>query len=85
MFCRKVEKNYFVVSFFMWIIIKYDWCDIKNVKKLKYFLFNFFEKNEKKREKNYKWFVKQAFHFFSAIDEVVQKRSKELNLRVASS
>jgi hypothetical protein len=34
MFYRKVKKFCFVVGIFIWIVIKYDWCDIKSVKKL---------------------------------------------------
>jgi len=32
MFYRKVKKFCFDVDFFIWIIIKNNWCDIKNVK-----------------------------------------------------
>jgi len=38
MFYKKVEKFCFVVNFFIWIVIKNYWCDIKSVKKLKCFL-----------------------------------------------
>jgi hypothetical protein len=48
MFYRKVKKFYFVVDFFIWIIIKIYWCDIKSVKKLECFLFDIFERSEKK-------------------------------------
>jgi len=48
MFYRKVKKICFVMDFFIWIIIKKYWCDIKSVKKLKYFLFDIFEKSENK-------------------------------------
>jgi hypothetical protein len=49
MFYRKVKKICFVVSFFIWIVIKNDLYDIKGVKILEYFLFDFFERSEKKR------------------------------------
>jgi hypothetical protein len=42
----------FVVNFFIWIIKKNDWCDIKSVKKLKYFWFDIFKRSEKKIREN---------------------------------
>jgi hypothetical protein len=48
MFYRKVKKFYFVVNFFIWIIIKNYWCDIKSVKKLECFWFDIFGRSEKK-------------------------------------
>jgi hypothetical protein len=50
MFYRKVKKFCFVVNFFIWIIIKNDWCDIRSVKKLECFLFDIFERSEKKNK-----------------------------------
>jgi hypothetical protein len=46
MFYRKVKKFCFVVGFFIWIVIKNCWCDVKSVKKLKCFLFDFFGMSE---------------------------------------
>jgi hypothetical protein len=46
MFYRKVKKFCFVMNFFIWIVIKNYWCDVKSVKKLKCFLFDFFERSE---------------------------------------
>jgi hypothetical protein len=63
MFYRKVKKFCFILSFFIWIVIKYDWCDIKTIKKLECFLFDFFERNKKKKRESWEWFVKQAQHF----------------------
>jgi len=52
MFYKNVKKFCFVVGFFIWIIIKYNWCDIKSIKKLEYFLFDIFGKSEKKYRNN---------------------------------
>jgi hypothetical protein len=46
-FIEKWKKNCFVVNYFIWIVIKYDWCDIKSIKKLDCFLFDFFFKKIK--------------------------------------
>jgi hypothetical protein len=46
MFYRKVKKFCFVVGLFIWIVIKNYWCDVKSVKKLECFLFDFFERSE---------------------------------------
>jgi len=54
MFYRKVKKFCFVVGFFIWIVIKYDWCDIKSVKKLKCFWFDFFGRSKKKKRESWK-------------------------------
>jgi hypothetical protein len=35
--------------FFILIVIKYDWCDIKSVKKLECFLFDFLGEVKRKR------------------------------------
>jgi hypothetical protein len=48
MFYRKVKKFCFVVNFFIWIIIKNYWYDVKSVKKLECFLFDFFGRSEMK-------------------------------------
>jgi hypothetical protein len=50
MFYRKVKRFYFVVSFFIWKVIKNYWCDVKSVKKLECFLFNFFGRSKMKIE-----------------------------------
>jgi hypothetical protein len=42
MFYRKMKKFCFVVGFFIWIIIKNYWCDVKSVKKIKMFFIWFF-------------------------------------------
>jgi len=49
MFYWKVKKFCFVVDFFIWIIIKYNWCDIKSVKKLECFWFDIFGRSERNR------------------------------------
>jgi hypothetical protein len=51
MFYRKVKKFCFVVDFFIWIIIKYSWCDIKSVKKLKCFDLIFLKEVKRNRGK----------------------------------
>jgi hypothetical protein len=50
MLYRKVKIFCFIVDFFICIVIKNYCCDIKNVKKLECFLFNFLKKSEKKIE-----------------------------------
>jgi hypothetical protein len=45
-----VKKFYFVVNYFILIIINNDLCDIKSVKKLECFLFDIFERSEKKNK-----------------------------------
>jgi hypothetical protein len=47
-FIEKWKMFCFVVDFFIWIIIKNYWCNIKSVKKLECFLFDIFERSEKK-------------------------------------
>lgn len=54
MFYKKVKKSYFVVNFFIWMIIKNYWYDIKNIKKLKYFLFDIFLKKVNRNKKRVK-------------------------------
>jgi hypothetical protein len=51
MFYRKVKKFCYVVNFFIWIIIKNDWCDIKSVKKVRIFFIWYFWKKWKKKNK----------------------------------
>jgi hypothetical protein len=46
MFYRKGKKFCFIVGFFIWIVIKNYWCDVKSVKKLEYFLFDIFGRSE---------------------------------------
>jgi hypothetical protein len=47
MFYEKVKKFCFVVDFFIWIVIKNYWCDVKSVKKLECFWFDIFGRSEK--------------------------------------
>jgi hypothetical protein len=47
MFYEKMKRFYFVVNFFIWIVIKNYWCDVKSVKKLKCLLIDFFFRSEK--------------------------------------
>jgi hypothetical protein len=47
MFYGKMKMFCFVVNFFIRIVIKNYWCDVKSVKQVECFLFDFFGRNKR--------------------------------------